>query len=119
MIILLMNDDIKNEEKEDKKRSWEGIFMGWRMRKSIGIGKFFRVNLSKSGVGFSVGVPGCRVSVGPDKKVRRTVGIPWMGIYNTEVVGGRTIKKRRTCPQCDSPVTLKANFCSNCGAKLK
>ncbi|HHY70530.1 MAG TPA: DUF4236 domain-containing protein [Thermoanaerobacterales bacterium] len=93
--------------------------MGWRIRKSIGIGKLFRINLSKSGIGFSAGVPGCRVSVGPDKKVRRTIGIPGTGIYSTEVIGEKSSKKRPNCPNCNSPVTAKANFCSNCGTKLK
>ncbi|HHV19173.1 MAG: DUF4236 domain-containing protein [Tepidanaerobacteraceae bacterium] len=63
------------------------------MRKSIGIGKLFRINLSKSGMGFSAGVPGYRVSVSPDKKVRRTIGIPGTGIYNTEVIGDKRLKE--------------------------
>ncbi|HHW01568.1 MAG TPA: DUF4236 domain-containing protein [Thermoanaerobacterales bacterium] len=93
--------------------------MGWRFRKSIGIGKFFRVNLSKSGIGFSVGVPGYRISLGSDKKIRRTVGIPGTGIYNTEVIGERNTKKRNVCPHCNSPLTAKAKYCSNCGTKIK
>ena len=72
--------------------------MGWRIRKSIGIGKLFRINLSKSGIGFSAGVPGCRVSVGPDKKVRRTIGIPGTGIYSTEVIGKRAQKSGPIAP---------------------
>jgi hypothetical protein len=38
--------------------------MGWFFRKSVGVGPF-RVNLSKSGIGYSVGVSGARVGVGP------------------------------------------------------
>ena len=34
--------------------------MGFRFRKSIPIGKHFRINLSKSGVGYSWGVKGAR-----------------------------------------------------------
>jgi hypothetical protein len=38
--------------------------MGWSYRKSFGSGPF-RVNFSKSGISYSVGVKGARVSVGP------------------------------------------------------
>src|SRR4051812_16892976 len=38
--------------------------MGWSYRKSFGSGPF-RINLSKGGVGYSVGVKGARVNVGP------------------------------------------------------
>ena len=38
--------------------------MGWSFRKSINLGPI-RLNLSKSGVGFSTGVRGFRVSTGP------------------------------------------------------
>ena len=36
--------------------------MGWRYRKSINLGLGFRINLSKSGIGYSWGVPGYRVT---------------------------------------------------------
>jgi hypothetical protein len=39
-------------------------FMGWYFRKSVGFGPF-RVNLSKSGIGASVGVRGARIGLGP------------------------------------------------------
>ena len=38
--------------------------MGWFLRKSFGFGPL-RLNLSKSGVGYSVGVRGARIGVGP------------------------------------------------------
>src|SRR5437762_9984685 len=38
--------------------------MGWYLRKSFGLGPL-RLNLSKSGIGYSLGVPGARVGVGP------------------------------------------------------
>lgn len=34
--------------------------MGFRLRKSINFGGGFRINLSKSGIGYSLGVPGLR-----------------------------------------------------------
>ncbi|WP_256201202.1 DUF4236 domain-containing protein [Thermoanaerobacter thermocopriae] len=39
--------------------------MGWRFRKSISLGKGVRINVSKSGIGFSVGKRGARIGVGP------------------------------------------------------
>ncbi len=96
--------------------------MGWRLRKSVGIGKLFRLNLSKSGLGFSLGIPGFRVSVGPDKKVRRTVGLPGTGIYNTEVIGdlrgNNPAGNRRVCPTCGRTVGRTVNYCPNCGERL-
>jgi hypothetical protein len=38
--------------------------MGWSLRKSVSVGPF-RFNLSTSGVGMSVGIPGFRVGTGP------------------------------------------------------
>lgn len=39
-------------------------FMGWYLRKGFGFGPF-RLNLSKSGLGYSFGVRGARIGVGP------------------------------------------------------
>lgn len=41
--------------------------MGWYLRKSVGLGPL-RFNLSKSGIGASIGVKGLRVSKGPRGK---------------------------------------------------
>ena len=58
--------------------------MGFRFRKSINLGPL-RVNLSKSGVGFSVGTKGARVTKTADGKTRTTFSIPGTGIsYVTE-----------------------------------
>jgi hypothetical protein len=57
-------------------------------RKSKKLGPF-RFGVSKRGVSGSVGVPGFRVSKGADGKVRRTVGIPGTGVYDTKVIGGK------------------------------
>ena len=59
--------------------------MGWRYRKSISIGKGMRVNISKSGVGYSFGVPGARITKTATGKIRQTYSIPGTGIsYVTE-----------------------------------
>lgn len=54
--------------------------MGFRYRKSINLGAGFRVNLSKSGVGYSWGVPGYRITKTSHGKIRKTYSIPGTGI---------------------------------------
>lgn len=54
--------------------------MGFRFRKSINLGGGFRVNLSKSGVGYSWGVKGYRVTKTAKGTTRRTVSIPGTGL---------------------------------------
>lgn len=57
--------------------------MGFYYRKSIGLGPF-RVNLSKSGVGYSVGGPGFRTGVSSRGKRYTTFGLPGTGVgYRT------------------------------------
>lgn len=59
--------------------------MGFRFRKSINLGGGFRINLSKSGVGYSWGVPGARITHTARGTTRTTVGIPGSGLsYTTE-----------------------------------
>jgi TM2 domain-containing membrane protein YozV/predicted RNA-binding Zn-ribbon protein involved in translation (DUF1610 family) len=53
--------------------------MGWRFRKSVRLGGGVRLNLSRSGIGVSVGVKGFRVGVGP-RGGRITASIPGTGI---------------------------------------
>lgn len=49
--------------------------MGWRPRKSFKIGKCFRINLSKSGIGWGAGIPGLfSFGVGGDGRKRAGVG---------------------------------------------
>jgi tetratricopeptide (TPR) repeat protein len=64
--------------------------MGIRYRKSISIGGGVRLNLSKSGVGASFGVPGLRYSVSGNGRARRTMSIPGTGIYSVTSMGGGT-----------------------------
>lgn len=53
--------------------------MGWSFRKSISLGPF-RINLSKSGVGFSIGAGGFRVGKKATGGSYTSVSIPGTGI---------------------------------------
>jgi hypothetical protein len=67
--------------------------VGLRFRKSISLGPF-RLNLSKSGIGASIGVPGFRVGTGPSGP-RVTACIPGTGLGWTTGLGGQ---QRRESP---------------------
>lgn len=53
--------------------------MGLRLRKSINFG-LFRLNASKTGLGWSVGFPGARYTKMANGRTRVTTGIPGTGI---------------------------------------
>ncbi len=74
--------------------------MGFRLQRRIQLGKFIRLNISKSGVGVSTGFPGFRVSVGPRGSFL-TLGLPGTGISYRKKLGGkskRSQKKEETPP---------------------
>ena len=59
--------------------------MGLRFRKSINLGGGFRINMSKSGIGYSWGVKGFRKTKTANGRTRTTVSVPGTGIsYVTE-----------------------------------
>lgn len=70
--------------------------MGLRYRKSINLGGGFRINLSKSGVGYSWGVKGYRVTKTANGRVRTTASIPGTGLSYVSERGG---KKKKQEPQ--------------------
>ena len=68
--------------------------MGFRFRKSIPAGKHFRINLSKSGVGYSWGVKGARFTKTANGKNRTTLSVPGTGISYTTESKAHTSKKK-------------------------
>jgi hypothetical protein len=61
--------------------------MGWSYRKSIGLGPF-RINLSKSGIGYSVGGGGFRTGINSRGRSYRSFSIPGTGVrYNSSASG--------------------------------
>lgn len=60
--------------------------MGFRFRKSKSFGPF-RINVSKSGIGWSVGTKGARYTHRADGKKQTTLSIPGTGISYVDVQG--------------------------------
>lgn len=54
--------------------------MGFRLRKSINLGGGFRINISKSGIGYSWGIKGIRYTKTSSGKTRTTYSIPGSGL---------------------------------------
>jgi hypothetical protein len=60
--------------------------MGIRFQKKIKLFKGVSLNLSKSGIGLSVGKKGASVSIEPDGDIMGNVGIPGTGLsYRTKL----------------------------------
>lgn len=57
--------------------------MGIRFRKSINFGPF-KATVSKSGISYSAGIAGARVTKRADGRVQATAGLPGTGLYYTE-----------------------------------
>lgn len=70
----------------------------FRFRRSIG-NKYFRLNLSKSGISTSVGIPGARINIGGRGRITGTAGLPGTGLSYRHQLGsgggsyGRTVYK--------------------------
>ena len=69
--------------------------MGFRFRKSFGSGPF-RVNLSKSGIGYSVGGKGFRYTKKANSGTRTTTSIPGTGVSYVKETSETVKKKKRT-----------------------
>lgn len=72
--------------------------MGFRFRKSVKLFPGVRLNLSKRGIGASVGVKGLHVSNGPSGP-RMSASIPGTGLYVSESLKGKKRTTRRTRQQ--------------------
>lgn len=86
-------DKAKRTECISKKKGLN--FMGVRFRKSINLGGGFRVNISKSGIGYSWGVKGVRLTKTARGTKRSTLSIPGTGISYVSEEG----KKRNSQAQ--------------------
>jgi len=66
-----------------------GEIMGLRFRRSAKLGPF-RITATKRGLSTSFGVRGARVGINSRGQVRRTIGLPGTGIYDTEIINPST-----------------------------
>src|SRR5699024_9225155 len=77
--------------------------MGFRIRKSVKVGKGMRLNLGKTGVGMSFGKRGRRHTLHSSGRRTSSVGLPGTGLYYTK---SRT-KKSGTASKASKPVNRK------------
>jgi tetratricopeptide (TPR) repeat protein len=79
--------------------------MSFRYYKRVNLGGGLKLNLSKTGIGVSAGVPGLRYSVHSSGRTVKTAGIPGTGIYyrkDTYAKGSRS-RSTRTRPTPAAP----------------
>lgn len=72
--------------------------MGFRFRKSLKFGPF-RVTASKSGLSYSAGVKGARVTRRADGRTQTTLSVPGTGLSHVSTTSGTT----RTTSAADQP----------------
>jgi tetratricopeptide (TPR) repeat protein len=88
--------------------------LSFRYRKTINLGGGIRLNLSKTGVGISAGVPGARYSVHSSGRSVRTVGLLGTGMYFRKDTYSRLGAKRSSAkPTLSAPTVAmypKAGF---------
>ena len=72
-----------------------------RFRKSIRLGKLFRINLSGKGASVSVGIPGATMNLKADGTKRITVGVPGTGFSTSKDIHAPTTvtPPRQSMPQ--------------------
>jgi Protein of unknown function (DUF4236) len=71
--------------------------MGWRFQKRLSMGPL-RVNLSRRGIGTSVGIPGLRIGQSATGRRYLTIGLPGSGLSYTKALP-RSRQTRRTSSQ--------------------
>jgi hypothetical protein len=81
--------------------------MGFSYRKSFKAGPF-RVTASKSGISYSAGVKGARVTKRADGRVQTTLSAPGTGLRYTSTTGGR--KTSRPTPQQAAGVPFQGDM---------
>lgn len=69
--------------------------MGLNFRKSINLGKGFKLNIGKKSVGISGGVKGARVSVNSSGRKTATFSIPGTGLSYTVNLGKKKSSKKK------------------------
>lgn len=76
--------------------------MGWRFRRFFGIGPL-RWSLNKTGVGWSIGIPGVRYGVSPNGNRHISIGIPGTGLYWMKNLGVASSMPNSAPPLISAP----------------
>lgn len=92
--------------------------MGMRFRKSINLGGA-RINLSKSGIGFSLGTKGARITKKTNGGKRTTLSVPGTGLSFVKEKGTKKRKRAGSGVPKKSGKRQVRKFCPNCGAVVK
>jgi len=100
------------------------INMGFRFRRSIRVFPGVRINLSKTGIGFSAGVKGLRITKRADGKIQKTVSLPGTGLSYVDIDGAKSNSAAKPkevfkCPNCGRTYKpTNDSFCSKCGTQF-
>lgn len=86
--------------------------MGFRYRKSIRFGGGFRINISKSGIGYSWGVKGYRVTRTARGTTRRTASIPGTGISFVDETSKKRRRRNRPAASPRPAPSVRVNHCN-------
>jgi len=104
--------------------------MALRFRRSFRIAPGIKLNLTRRGLGATVGVRGAHVSVNSNGRLTESVGAPGSGLYfqQSRRIGGGSPNEQapeqspedagssEVCPECHQPMTPDADgFCPKCG----
>lgn len=63
--------------------------MALRFRKTLSLGRGFKLNLGKRGAGVSWGIPGFGIGVSTDGRPFFSLGLPGTGLYWQQFLGVR------------------------------
>ena len=86
--------------------------MGLNFRKSINLGKGFKLNIGKKSVGISGGVKGARVSINSSGRKTATFSIPGTGLSYTMNLGKKKSSKKKstnTATEDETPTNININ----------
>lgn len=68
--------------------------MGFRVKKSVKLGKGVKLNLNKKSAGISFGGKGHRATINSKGRMTGTLGIPGTGVSYSKSIGGKKGRKR-------------------------
>jgi hypothetical protein len=103
--------------------------MSLRFRRSFKILPGVRLNLTKRGVGTTIGGPLARVSINSNGDITKSIGLPGTGLYwqdrhkidrgqNEQPEAAEAVEAERVCPECGTAMKNSDDTCPGCGTFL-